>query len=38
MAEISFAVRTITVKNACRVCAVELGKTQIQKEFATGVD
>jgi len=37
MAEIIFSVQTISVENACRVFAVERGKTQLQYEFATGV-
>jgi len=38
MAEISFAAQIVTVENACRMFAVERGKTQLQKEFATGLD
>ena len=38
VAEISIGVQTITAENACRAFAVERGKTQVQNEFAAGVD
>jgi len=38
VAEISFAIKTTAVEKAGRVFAVEQGKTQVQNEFAAGVD